>query len=78
MKNPSTIKKSSKKERVVRKIPLHSAMWANIYNYLIENNVKFPKGWNGIGVAYGGLCIVDDTLKEYKVSTPYSLPAKRK
>ena len=56
-----------------KKIPLHTELWARIYEYLIKEGVKFPKGWNGVGVAYGGLCIVDKVLKEYKVNPPTQL-----
>lgn len=43
-------------------------MWANIYNALVKDGVKFPKGWKGFGACYGGLCMIDDTLQEYKVN----------
>jgi len=49
------------------KIPLATAIWAKVYESLIRDGVKFPKNFDGIGAAYGGLCAVDDVLKEYKV-----------
>lgn len=48
-------------------MPLSSAIWAKVYNNLIKDGVKFPKGFDGIGAAYGGLCAIDDVLKEYKI-----------
>jgi hypothetical protein len=53
-------------KRKKSKIPLHTAIWANVYEALIKHGVKFPKDFKGIGAAYSGLCAVDDTLKEYK------------
>ena len=50
-----------------KKIPLHTVLWANVYETLIKHKVKFPKNFDGIGAAYNGLCAIADTLKEYKI-----------
>ena len=50
-----------------KKIPLHTALWAEVYESLIKDGVIFPPKWKGIGAAYGGLCAIDKVLKEYKV-----------
>lgn len=51
------------------KIPLHTALWAEIYEELINHGVTFPKKFDGVGAAYSGLCAIDKILKEYKVTT---------
>ena len=49
------------------KIPLRTAIWAEVYKSLKKDGVKFPKGFSGIGACYGGLVSVDKVLKEYKI-----------
>ena len=49
------------------KIPLHTALWAEVYKSLIKDGIKFPNNFNGIGAAYRGLCAIDKVLKEYKI-----------
>ena len=49
-----------------KKIPLHTALWAEVYESLKKDGVKFPKGFKGIGACYGGLSAIDKILKEYK------------
>ena len=61
--NPKT-KKTKVHEH---KLPLHTAIWAKVYESLIKDGVKFPKRFDGIGAAYGGLCAIDKVLKEYKI-----------
>lgn len=56
------------KEERNSKIPLSTAIWANVYEELIKHGVKFPKNFKGIGAAYSGLCAIDKTLKEYGIS----------
>jgi len=55
------------KKGVKEKIPLATAIWANVYRSLIKDKVKFPKNFNGIGAAYGGLCEIQKTLEEYGI-----------
>ena len=50
-----------------KKIPLHTALWANVYEALKRHKVKFPKGFSGIVACYAGLVAIDEILKEYKI-----------
>jgi len=51
------------------KIPLHTALWAEVYEVLIKHKVIFPKKFDGVGASYAGLCAIDKVLKEYKIKS---------
>ena len=50
------------------KIPLSTAIWANVYESLIKDGVIFPPKFKGIGACYGGLVAVKEVLEDYKIS----------
>jgi hypothetical protein len=61
-----TIKKSVE-ETDKNKIPLSTAIWAEVYESLIKDGVKFPRNFDGIGASYGGWVTVEKVLKEYGI-----------
>jgi len=53
------------KKDIENKIPLHTALWSEVYRELKKSGVVFPKNWKGVGACYGGLCAINKILKEY-------------
>ncbi len=68
----ATQSKGKKKDRM----PLGSEIWRRVYESLMENKVKFPKDFNGIGAAYAAYSTIEEVLKEYKIPLSYHLPKK--